>query len=98
MHWFRDKLGDLPYRIHKPEGTIFLWLWLEGLPISSQTLYERLKTRGVLIVPGYNFFVGMDDSWRHKHECIRVSYAQDADTVQRGVKIIAGEVARAYQS
>ena len=28
---------------------------------------------------------------------IRVSYAQDADTVQRGVNIIAQEVARAYQ-
>jgi valine--pyruvate aminotransferase len=94
--WFRESLGDLPYHIHKPEGAIFLWLWFEGLPISSQDLYERLKKRGVLIVPGHNFFVGMDDSWRHKHECIRVSYAQDADTVKRGVKIIAEEVKAAY--
>jgi valine--pyruvate aminotransferase len=68
----------------------------EGLPISSQVLYERLKKRGVLIVPGHNFFMGMDDAWPHKHECIRVSYAQDAGTVQRGVEIIAEEVAAAY--
>jgi len=73
-----------------------LWLWFEGLPISSQELYERLKKRGVLIVPGQNFFVGMDDDWKHKHECIRVSYAQDEDTVQRGVNIISEEVAKAY--
>jgi len=96
VHWFRESLGDLPYHIHKPEGAIFLWLWFEDLPISSQVLYERLKQRGVLIVPGHNFFVGMDDDWRHKQECIRVSYAQDAGAVQRGIKIIAEEVAVAY--
>jgi valine--pyruvate aminotransferase len=96
VQWFRDALGDLPYHIHKPEGAIFLWLWLEGLPISSQTLYERLKQRGVLIVPGHNFFIGLENDWAHKHECIRVSYAQDAEKVQRGIRIIADEVADVY--
>jgi valine--pyruvate aminotransferase len=96
VQWFRQQLGDLPYHIHKPEGAIFLWLWFEGLPITSQELYERLKRRGVLIVPGHNFFVGMDDDWPHRHECIRVSYARDAQTVQQGITIIAEEVALAY--
>jgi len=96
VDWFRQSLGDLPYHIHKPEGAIFLWLWFEGMPISSQTLYERLKHRGVLIVPGHNFFIGMDEHWQHQHECVRISYAQDADVVKRGVQIIAEEVARAY--
>lgn len=94
--WFREALGDLPYHIHKPEGAIFLWLWFEGLPISSQVLYQRLKQRGVLIVPGHNFFIGIEDDWPHQHECIRVSYASDRETVRRGVSIIAQEVARAY--
>jgi len=96
VQWFQAELGDLPYHIHKPEGAIFLWLWFEDLPISSQELYQRLKQRGVLIVPGHNFFVGLDDDWAHRHECIRVSYAQDEDTVRRGVTLIADEVARAY--
>jgi len=96
VQWFRETMGDLPYHIHKPEGAIFLWLWLEGLPISSQELYERLKARGVLVVPGHNFFIGMDDDWPHKHECIRVSYAQDGEVVKKGVGIIAEEVQRAY--
>jgi valine--pyruvate aminotransferase len=96
VQWFRDKLGDLPYHIHKPEGAIFLWLWFEDLPISSKELYQRLKQRGVLIVPGHNFFIGIDDDWRHKHECIRVSYARDSETVLRGVTLIAEEVTRAY--
>lgn len=96
--WFREQLGDLPYHIHKPEGAIFLWLWFEDMPITSQQLYQRLKQRGVLVVPGHNFFVGLDDDWPHKHQCIRVSYASDADTVRRGVTIIAEEVALAYQT
>lgn len=98
VRWFQKALGDLPCRIHKPEGAIFLWLWFEGLPITSQALYQRLKRRGVLIVPGHNFFVGMDDYWPHQHECIRVSYAQDAAVVQRGVEIIADEVRQAYHA
>jgi valine--pyruvate aminotransferase len=87
----------VPYRIHKPEGAIFLWLWFDGLPISSQELYERLKRRGVLVVPGHNFFPGMDKAWRHQQECIRVSYAQDGGTVRKGIALIAEEVAKAYK-
>ena len=97
VKWFRESFGDVPYRIHKPEGAIFLWLWFDGLPISSQELYERLKRRGVLVVPGHNFFPGMDTGWRHQQECIRVSYAQDGDTVRKGIALIAEEVARAYK-
>ena len=87
----------MPFKIHKPEGAIFLWLWFENLPISSQELYLRLKDRGVLVVPGHNFFPGMDNSWKHQQECIRVSYAQDGDTVKAGVRLIAEEVIKAYR-
>ena len=92
---FRKALGDLPYHIHKPEGAFFLWLWFEGLPISSQELYERLKRRGVLIVPGHHCFFGLEEDWPHRQECIRVSYVQDKAQVQRGVEIIADEVRKA---
>ena len=97
VKWFKESFGDVPYRIHKPEGAIFLWLWFDGLPISSQELYERLKRRGVLVVPGHNFFPGMDKAWRHQQECIRVSYAQDGDTVRKGIALIAEEVTKAYK-
>ena len=97
VEWFRKALCDVPFKIHKPEGAIFLWLWFENLPISSQELYLRLKDRGVLVVPGHNFFPGMDNSWKHQQECIRVSYAQDGDTVKAGVRLIAEEVIKAYR-
>jgi len=93
---FREHLGDLPCHIHKPEGAFFLWLWFEGLPLSSQELYQRLKNRGVLVVPGHHCFFGLDDDWPHRHECIRVSYVQDPETVRRGIAIIAEEVRSLY--
>lgn len=93
---FREQLAGLPFRIHKPEGAFFLWLWFEGLPIGSQVLYERLKARGVLVVPGHHCFFGLDEDWPHRHECLRISYVQDPDAVQRGIAIIADEVRRAY--
>jgi len=93
---FRKHLEGVPYRVHRPEGAIFLWLWFEGLPVTSAELYRRLKKRGVLIVPGHDFFLGIEDDWPHQHECIRVSYAADEETIRRGVEIIAGEVVRAY--
>jgi valine--pyruvate aminotransferase len=93
---FRTALGNLPYRIHKPEGAMFLWLWLEQLPGGSQGLYERLKQRGVLVVPGQNFFMGLAEPWEHRDECLRVSYAQPDEIVDRGIAIIADEARRTY--
>ena len=93
----KQNLSDVPFKIHKPEGAIFLWIWFEGLPIHSKALYQRLKAKGVLIIPGEDFFIGIDDNWQHKYECIRLSYAQDDSIVEQGVKIIADEVKAIYQ-
>lgn len=92
LRWIRKELDGLSYRVHKPEGTFFFWLWLEGLPISSKELYERLKSRGVLVVPGHYFFPGLAEDWRHKHECIRLNYSQDDASVRRGIAILGEEV------
>jgi len=93
---FKEKLHGLDFHIHKPEGAIFLWLWFRGIKIDSDTLYERLKKRGVLIVPGHYFFPGLSGEWQHRHECIRVTYSQGDDAVNRGIEIIADEVRKAY--
>jgi valine--pyruvate aminotransferase len=84
---------DIDWFMHRSEGALFLWFWFPGLPISSQELYERLKKREVLVIPGQHFFFGHDDeNWPHRHECIRVSYAMDEAVVRDGLKIIAEEV------
>jgi valine--pyruvate aminotransferase len=91
-----SELEGYDFHVHKPEGAIFLWLWFRDLPVTSQDLYERLKARGVLVIPGHHFFPGLMDNWRHKHECIRVTYSQDQAVVDAGIKIIAEEVRKAY--
>lgn len=94
----RKEVGeDIPLRIHKPEGALFLWLWFDNLPISSQELYQRLKAKGVLVVSGHYFFPGMEkDDWKHKEQCIRVTFAQDDEIVQRGIDLIAEEIRKVY--
>ena len=92
------ELDGTDFHVHKPEGAFFLWLWFPNLPITNSELYERLKARGVLVVPGHYFFPGLKEKWQHKNECIRVNYSQDTETVAAGVKIIADEVKRAYDS
>lgn len=93
----RAGLEAYDVRIHKPEGAFFLWLWMRGLPVTNAALYERLKARGVIVVSGHYFFPGLEgDHWPHKRECIRISYADDWDRIERGLDIIVDEVRRAY--
>ncbi len=84
-----------PWHMHRTEGALFLWLWFPKLPISSQELYERLKRRGVLVVPGEHFFFGAPES-AHSRECLRISYAMEPEVVQAGLEIIAAEVESAW--
>lgn len=93
----QQAIPDPRFRIHKPEGAIFLWLWFDELPISTMALYQRLKARGVLVVPGEYFFIGQQQDWSHAHQCLRMNYVQDDQEMQKGIQIIAEEVAKAYQ-
>ncbi|HHF3067507.1 TPA: valine--pyruvate transaminase [Vibrio diabolicus] len=93
----QEAITDERFRIHKPEGAIFLWLWFDELPITTMELYQRLKARGVLIVPGEYFFIGQKDEWDHAHQCLRMNYVQDDEMMQKGIAIIAEEVEKAYQ-
>jgi valine--pyruvate aminotransferase len=93
---FREA-GD--WYMHRSEGALFLWFWFPDLPITSAELYQRLKQRGVLVIPGHYFFFGHeDDGSRHRHECIRVSYAMDEAIVRDGLCIIADEVRKCRQA
>jgi len=87
-----------PYRIHRPQGSLFLWFWFPQLAITSRELYRRLKERGVLVVPGEAFFFGLppeDEGWDHRRQCIRVHYAREAHEVERGFSVLADVVEEA---
>ena len=64
---------NLPWFLHRGEGAIFAWLWLQDLPITDWEFYQQLKQVGVLIVPGSTFFPGLNQEWEHKQQCFRIS-------------------------
>lgn len=92
--WVGECFGDdFDYAVHESEGALFLWLWFPGLPITSAELYERLKQRGVLVVPGHHFFYALDDGpWPHRDECVRLTFTMEPDTVREGIRIIGDEI------
>lgn len=95
----KQELADYPMYIHQPEGAIFLWLWFKDLPISSQELYQRLKAKGTLIIPSEHFFIGLDTAdYPHARQCIRLSIAQNNETLQKGISAIGEVVREVYQS
>jgi valine--pyruvate aminotransferase len=82
-----------PYAIHESGGAMFLWLWVTDSKRTSKEIYQALKKRGVLIVPGEYFFFGLEDQeWPHRNECLRLSFAMDDKDVREGIRIIANEL------
>ncbi|WP_409421472.1 valine--pyruvate transaminase [Pseudaeromonas sp. ZJS20] len=99
VRWLQEAIPDPRFRIHKPEGALFLWLWFDELPIHSQQLYERLKAEGLIVVPGHYFFPGIEDGdWPHQYQCLRLNYAQSDTQVRQGIEILARIVLEAYQN
>ncbi|WP_446830301.1 valine--pyruvate transaminase [Candidatus Foliamicus sp.] len=88
-----ETLSACDYRIHKPEGSMFLWLWFPGLN-DNRVLYNKLKARGVMILSGNDFFPGLRGPWAHTRECIRVNVCGKAESVFEGLKIIGEEAVR----
>jgi valine--pyruvate aminotransferase len=94
--WIRESFtrAGIDWAVHRGEGAFFHWLWLRGLRLTTRELYERLKRRKVLTVPGEYFFFGQRKNWSHRNECLRLNFAQAAETVREAVEIIAQEAAK----
>ncbi|MBR4976522.1 MAG: hypothetical protein IKY61_05660, partial [Thermoguttaceae bacterium] len=90
-------------RLHASEGAFFLWLWTPALKSGSKTLYRNLKERGVLAIPGDEFFYGLDEGAgkaerdpifeAHRRQMLRISFSTAENVVERGFRIIAETIA-----
>ena len=98
--WARESLDavGIDWALHAQEGAFFHWLWLPGLRIPALELYERLKARQVLTVPGEHFFYGLESDWPHRRQCLRLNVSGPAETVREAYGIIAAEAARACRA
>jgi valine--pyruvate aminotransferase len=82
-------MPSINWYLHKGEGSLFAWLWIDEEWMNDLKLYRALKQKGLLIVPGSTFFPGLKTDWKHKNQCIRISMtAEDADII-KGAEIIA---------
>jgi valine--pyruvate aminotransferase len=88
----REAIEDPRLHIHKPEGSMFLWLWFEDLGVTTTELYQRLKRNGLLVVPGKYFFPGQQNVSAHAESCVRMNYAQSEEELEKGVGILAREL------
>jgi valine--pyruvate aminotransferase len=93
-----EELEGLPWAAHESEGAIFLWLWLQGMPISSKELYLRLKARNVIVLPGEGFFYGLEEDWGHSRECLRLNYSGPEELFRRGIRILGEELRKVYEA
>ncbi|MCP4470087.1 MAG: valine--pyruvate transaminase [Gammaproteobacteria bacterium] len=93
----REAIGDSRFHIHKPEGSMFLWLWFEGLGIGTGELYQRLKRNGLLVVPGKYFFPGQaNNADVHAESCVRMNYVQSEQDLAKGIETLAQELKRCW--
>ncbi len=88
---------DLPWYLHRGEGAIFAWLWLDELPITDWELYQALKTVGVIVVPGSSFFPGLHQEWSHKQQCLRISLTGSDTDLVTAMQRLAQVVAQTYR-
>lgn len=85
---FNEVFTGLPVYLHKLEGAFFMWLWMKNTDMNCENLYKALKKENVYVIPGHNFFIGIDDEWKHKHQCIRINYAKDESVLRKGLLAI----------
>ena len=90
--------NDLPWFLHRGEGAIFAWIWLQDLPINDADFYQQLKKVGVIVVPGNSFFPGLREEWQHKHECFRVSLTGSDEEIKTGMQRFAKVAEEVYRN
>ena len=71
---------------------------MDELPVTTQALYESLKSQGVLVMAGEPFFFGLAEYWQHARECLRLTYCQPEEVLERAVRIISRELRALYSA
>ncbi len=89
--------NNIPWFLHRGEGAIFGWLWLEDLPMTDWEFYQELKKVGVIVVPGSSFFPGLKEEWEHKHQCLRISLTGSDEEITIGMQRLAKVAEQVYQ-
>ena len=98
--WIHQYFAGTNYAVHKGEGSIFLWLLMKDLKVTTKQFYKLVKEKCVVVVPGEYFFFGNNDKDKienhpHYSKCIRINYARPDEELEEGIRILA-ETYKAY--
>lgn len=88
---------DVPWRLHRGEGAIFAWLWLQDLPLTDWAFYQELKQYGVIVAPGSPFFPGLREDWPHSRQCFRISLTANKTEIAAALRRLAELVDQVYR-
>ncbi len=90
QEWIREFFAGRDYMVHKSEGSLFNWLLINDMTVSTCELYAKLKEKGVINVPGEYFFFGSGGAGHeHRCKCLRLNYSRPEEEVREGLRIIA---------
>ncbi len=88
-----NRLSPEMIQIHESEGAFFLWLNFPQLKISSLELYQILKSRGVIVVPGIYYYPGLRNKENKEGEkSIRISFSQPDSILTKGIDILINTI------
>jgi valine--pyruvate aminotransferase len=87
---------DVPWFLHRGEGSIFAWLWFRDLPITDWEIYQKLKEVGVIVVPGSTFFPGLREDWAHMQQCLRISLTGTDQEIELAMQRLAEITKQVY--
>ena len=89
----KEQLSPELIQIHESEGAFFLWLNFPRLKISSLKLYEILKSRGLIVVPGIYYYPGLNSQENKDGEkSIRISFSQPEAVLTKGIEILISTI------
>jgi aspartate/methionine/tyrosine aminotransferase len=85
-----ERLGRMGLQVPcKPDGAFYVYLDVSGLCTSSmQWCKDLLETTGLCLAPGIDFSVS------DGHRYVRLSYARDIETLDRGMDLLEGFIQR----
>ncbi len=81
--------NDVPYFLHETKGAMFGFMYFENLPITDEELYQKLKKKWVLFVPGNSFFIWVDKkNYKHANQCMRISITVSDNEILKACKVL----------
>ena len=97
LELFRDALHkhmprDINWFLHRCEGTLFSWLWINTPQMNDVEIYQKLKGGGLLCVPGSTFFPGLKEEYPHRHQCLRLSMTAPDEHLSLAAQVISREL------